>query len=125
MSLRARVFLTLALLLFLLAVVGGAGVVLLHGLGGRIDAILRENYDSVRAMERLNEAAERIDSAFRLALAGQKQEEGAHDLYDANWRLYREQLGIEKKNITILPEEERLVKERARLTHSYTVPPAP
>ncbi len=119
MSLRARVFLTLALLLFLLAVLGGAGVVLLHRLGGRIDAILRENYDSVRAMERLNEAAERIDSAFRLALAGQKQEEGAHDLYDANWRLYREQLGIEKKNITILPEEERLVKELDRLTDSY------
>jgi NtrC-family two-component system sensor histidine kinase KinB len=119
MSLRARVFLTLALLLFLLAVLGGAGVVLLHRLGGRIDAILRENYDSVRAMERLNEAAERIDSSFRLALAGPKQEKGAHDLYDASWRLYRDQLDIEKKNITILPEEERLVKELERLTDDY------
>jgi signal transduction histidine kinase len=119
MSLRARVFLTLALLLFLLAVLGSAGVVLLHRLGGRIDAILRENYDSVRAMERLNEAAERIDSSFRLALAGRKEEKGAHDLYDASWRLYEEQLDIEKKNITILPEEERLVKELQGLTDDY------
>src|SRR5260370_39680435 len=120
MSLRARVFLTLALLLFLLAVLGGAGVVLLHRLGGRIDAILRENYDSVRAMERLNEAAERIDSAFRLALAGQKQEEGAHDLYDANWRLYRGQLGIEKENITLLPAEDRLAKALDDRYHRQT-----
>jgi signal transduction histidine kinase len=120
MSLRGRVFFTLGLLLMLLAALGGAGVVLLHGLGGRIDAILRENYDSVRAMERLNEAAVRIDASFRLALVGRpKEEKHAHDRFDENWRLYREQLDIEKGNITILPEEARLVKELERLTDEY------
>ena len=112
-------FLTLALLLALLAILGGAGVVLLHRLGGRIDAILRENYDSVRAMERLNEAAERIDSSFKFALADRKQEKGARDRYRENWRVYREQLDVESKNITIFPEELRLVKELDRLTDDY------
>jgi len=67
-SLRGRILLTLFPLLALIAALGGGGVLLLRQLGGRIDLILRENYDSVRAMFRLNEAAERIDSAFQFAL---------------------------------------------------------
>ncbi len=101
----------------LLAVLGGAGVVLLHQLGGRIDAILRENYDSVRAMERLNEALERIESSFQLALAG--KEKDAKASFDENWERYDEQLRIEQNNITILPEEERLVRQLERLTEQY------
>ncbi|HEV3260652.1 MAG TPA: hypothetical protein VG013_27610, partial [Gemmataceae bacterium] len=73
LSLRARIFLTLVPLLVLLAVVGAAGVVLIYRLGGSIDAILRENYDSVVAMERLNEALERVDSSFQFALAGEER----------------------------------------------------
>ena len=53
---------------------GRAGVVLLYQLGGRADLILRENYASVQAMFRLNEAAERIDSGFQFALAGRQDE---------------------------------------------------
>jgi hypothetical protein len=56
LSLRSRIFLTLAPLLVLLAILGSAGAWLLYHLGGRIDVILRENYESVIAMERLNEA---------------------------------------------------------------------
>ncbi len=69
LTLRRRILLTLAPLLLLLAMLGSAGAVLLYRLGGRIDLILRENYDSVRAMSRLNEALERIDSSFSFALA--------------------------------------------------------
>ncbi len=69
-SLRSRIFLTLAPLLVLLAVLGSAGAWLLYDLGGRIDVILRENYESVLAMQHLNEALERIDSSFEFALAG-------------------------------------------------------
>jgi hypothetical protein len=70
LTLRQRILLTLLPLLVLLAVLGGAGVVLLHRLGGRIDEILRENYDSVRYMQRLDKAVERIDSSFQFAIAG-------------------------------------------------------
>ena len=73
MSLRARIYLTLAPLLVLLAMLGLTGVVLLNELGGRINAILRENYDSVRAMQQLNEALERIDSSFQFALLAQNR----------------------------------------------------
>ena len=69
LTLRQRIFLTLLPLVTLLAVLGGAGVVLLYRLGGRIDEILRENYDSVLYRERLGEALEQIDSSFPFALA--------------------------------------------------------
>src|SRR6516165_4713561 len=99
MSLRSRFFLTLAPLLIVLAGFGGAGVYVLSRLGGRIDAILRENYDSVRAMERLVRAAERIDLSFRLALAaGEKEADEAHRVYLDGWREYHEQLDIEERN---------------------------
>src|SRR5262245_36441313 len=98
-SLRTRIFLTLAPLLVLLAVLGAAGAWLLYHLGGRIDVILRENYASVLAMERLNEAVERIDSSFHLALAGEEQ--GARQQYEPNWQSYQDNLRVEQQNITI------------------------
>jgi PAS domain S-box-containing protein len=117
LSLRRRILLTLTPLLILLAVIGGAGAVLLLHLGNRIDEILRENYASVRAMEQLNEALERIDSSFQFALAG--EEKKAKKQFDDNWPSYDDQLDIEKRNITILPEEQTLVDELEKLTADY------
>jgi len=116
LSLRRRIWLTLVPLLLLLAVVGSAGAVLLYRLGGRIDAILRENHRSVIYMERLNEALERIDSSFQFALAG--REEQARQQYESSWKAYRENLQLERDNIT-LPGEQDLVEELTRLTESY------
>ena len=53
LTLQKRIVLTLVPLLALLLILGSAGVVLLYRLGTRVDAILRENYDSVIAMEHL------------------------------------------------------------------------
>jgi PAS domain S-box-containing protein len=108
--------LTLAPLLALIAGLGVAGVILLHQLGDRIDLILRENYDSVRAMFRLNEALERIDSAFQFALSG--RESDAREQYRDNWPLYDRQLEIERANIT-LPGEGDLVDRLTDLTREY------
>ena len=116
MSLRTRIYLTLTPLLLLLALLGGAGVVLIYRLGGRADAILRENYDSVRAMSRLNEALERIDSAFTFALAG--HEDYAVPQYRDHWPRYEEELRVEQKNIT-LPGEADLVARLTELTRQY------
>lgn len=115
-SLRWRILTTLLPLLLLLAVVGSAGAVLLHQLGGRIDAILRENYRSVIYMERLNEASERIDSSFQFALAG--REEQARQQYAANWEVFRDNLQKEKDNITLTGEAE-LVAQLSTLAEQY------
>src|SRR5262249_36948736 len=97
LSLRYRIVLTLLPLLALLALLGAAGAVLLYRLGGRIDLILRENYDSVIAMERLNEALERIDSSFQFALAGQEHQ--AREQYAKNQKPYDDALELERQNI--------------------------
>src|SRR5262245_21767429 len=102
LTLRRRIVLTLAPLIVLIAGLGAAGAVLLYRLSGRIDEILRENYVGVRAMERLNEALERIDSSFQFALAGLEAE--ARKGYQDNWKVYREQLEVERDNVTIYPE---------------------
>jgi signal transduction histidine kinase len=116
MSLRYRIVLTLLPLLALLALIGAAGAVLLHRLGGRIELILRENYDSVIAMERLNEALERIDSSFQFALAG--KEKLARDQFEQNQKPYDDALELERRNIT-LPGEQDLFDELSRLSDLY------
>jgi signal transduction histidine kinase len=116
LSLRYRIVLTLLPLLALLALLGGVGVVLLQQLGGRIDLILRENYDSVIAMERLNEALERIDSSYQFALGG--LEKDAREQYAQNWQPYDDALDLERHNIT-LPGEQELVDELVQLTDEY------
>jgi PAS domain S-box-containing protein len=116
LNLRQRIFLTLAPLLLLLMVLGGAGVVLLYRLGDSARAILRENYDSVLAMERLNEALERIDSSFQFALAGRPEE--ARRQYAKNWGAYYDSLKVEQENIT-LPGERELVEQLTALTQRY------
>jgi len=117
LSLRRRILLTIAPPLLLFTVLGVAGVLLLRELAYRIDAILRENYDSVRAMNELNEALERIDSAYQFALAG--EEEKARMSQAANWPLYDQQLAREKANITIFPDERILVEKLDELTRHY------
>jgi signal transduction histidine kinase len=116
MTLRQRLLLSLAPLVVLLALLGGVGIALLFRVSARIDLILKENYDSVVYMVDLNEALERIDSSFNLALLG--QEKAARAMYDRNWKEYRKQQRAEQENIT-LPGEAELVAELDRLTELY------
>src|SRR5580704_3542896 len=116
LSLRRRLLLMLAPLLALIAAVGGAGVALLSQLGGQADLILRENYASVRAMFRLNEALERIDSAFQFALTG--RDDDARQQFRVNWPMFDEQLRVEQNNIT-LPGEGELADRLTALSREY------
>src|SRR5215831_14468079 len=105
LTLRNRIILTIVPLLILLAILGGAGTLLIYRLGGSIDLILRENYASVVAMERLNEALERIDSSFQFALAG--EEEKARKQYADNWGPYRYNLHVNQENMKEASEKSK------------------
>jgi NtrC-family two-component system sensor histidine kinase KinB len=116
LSLRWRLVLILLPLLAVLGGLGVAGAVLLFRVGNSIDTILRENYESVLYMERLNEALERIDSSFQFALA--EREEEARKQYQDNWPLYDDNLKGEQRNITLDGEAE-LVARLEELTERY------
>src|SRR5262245_50923151 len=116
MTLRQRLVLTMTFLVVLLALPGGTGIALLYRVSNQIDLILRENYESVKFMVKLNEALERIDSAFNLALLG--KEEAARDAYRDKWEDYQTNLKGEQNNIT-LPGERELVEDLTRLTNLY------
>ena len=116
MTFRRRIIVALIPLLILLAVIGGTATVLIYRLGTGIDQILRENYDSVIFMRNLNEALERIDSSFQFALAG--RETDAYQQFEANWKLFDDNLKREQGNIT-LPGESELVDSLTTASKRY------
>jgi PAS domain S-box-containing protein len=127
-TLRQRILLTLLPLLVLLGILGSAGVLLLQQLGGSIDVILRENYNSVIAMQDLKEALERIDSSFQFMLVAQglqnPEEQDSltqHALkqFDTNWENYQRALATEQANVTIHPREDGLVDHLTEVTQIY------
>jgi len=121
MTLRTRILLSFVPLVVLLMGLGAIGLVQLNRTGGRIDAILKENYASVQAMFLLNEALERIDSSFQFALStqGTEKEHEAKTQFENNWQLLHKQFEIEEKNITIIPEEQLLVNQLRLLKDDY------
>lgn len=116
LNLRTRILATLLPLWLLLAVIGGAGMMLLLRLGGNIEVILKENYDSVLYMERLHEALERIDSSFQFALAGKAEK--AKQQFDLHWPAFEKSLDDERRNIT-LPGEQEQVDRLTKLSGLY------
>jgi signal transduction histidine kinase len=127
-SLRLRILLTLLAILVLVVVIGSAGALLLHRLGGSIDVILRDNYESIVAMHELKDALERMDAAFRVTLVaeslkepneGSRLEAKARQDFDKSWAAYQLALKKEQVNITILPTEDELFKQLQALTGRY------
>jgi PAS domain S-box-containing protein len=116
LTLRGRILMTLIPVLAVLVVLAACGFLVVSHLGGRANAILRENYDSVIAMERLRESVERIDSSFQFTLSG--EEAKARAQYEANWATYRDALRFEHGNITLAGEKE-LADELTVLTDRY------
>lgn len=115
MSLKYRLWLSFAPLLFLLALLGTGAVYSLGLVGNRIDEILRANYKSVEAMHGLNEALERIHAAFPEAIEGIPDAKGR---YEAAWTSFLKEYDLEKNNVTEAGEAD-LVARLGQATERY------
>jgi signal transduction histidine kinase len=116
MNFRKRIIVGMIPLLVLLLVLGGTGTILIYRLGHRVGYILRENYDDVVHMEQLNEALQRIDASFLLALDGREADATSH--YQTAWDSYNANLPGEQHNIT-LPGEGKLAKQLTAMSQRY------
>ena len=104
----------------LLAIVVGLGlwaIVMFLRLGGNIDVILRENYQSVLAAQNMKEALERMDSSLLFAIGGEEAR-GREQLVESRL-LFDKNYDAERGNITIHPREDQLVSELATLREKY------
>src|SRR5258708_38990324 len=81
-------------------------------LGGIIDVILRENYQSVLAAQNMKDALERMNSAAQFAIGG-RDDRGRRQF--AEFRpVFEKNLKIEQNNVT-LPGEQELADKLTRL----------
>ncbi|MGA3171081.1 MAG: ATP-binding protein [Chthoniobacteraceae bacterium] len=113
---RKRILISLLPLLALLVAVGCYAIVLFVRLGGSIDVIMHENYDSVVACQNMKESAERMDSALCFTLAGEWDR--ASRMYDENLPIFERNLQAELNNIT-LPGEGDLAHKVQNLHEQY------
>jgi NtrC-family two-component system sensor histidine kinase KinB len=104
-ALRDKLLLGLAPLLAIVVGLGAWAVAMLDHLGGRIEVILRESYESVLAAEGMKEALERIDSAAQFAINGQDRRAQAQ--FREYQPVFRRNLEKERRNVT-LPGERQL-----------------
>ena len=103
-TLRMKLMLGFLPLLAILIGLGLWAIVMFYGLGGNIDVILRENYRSVLAVERMKEALERMDSGLMFAFSGRAQQ--AREQFDKSKQEFDRQLDVEQHNITVAGEQD-------------------
>jgi NtrC-family two-component system sensor histidine kinase KinB len=116
MTLNRRLLLGTAPVLLIFLGVGIYAIFLFSKLGGAIDVILRENYQSVVASQNMKEGAAKMDSGLLLILGGEEQR--GRDLFNQNAPLFEENSNIELHNIT-LPGESALEAKVQQLHTKY------
>src|SRR5271155_583607 len=99
MTLNRRLLLGITPLLVIFLAVGIYAIFLFSKLGGAIDVILRENYQSVVASQNMKEAADRMDAGLLFMLGG--QEEKGKQLFQQYVPVFERNLNIETHNITL------------------------
>ena len=110
MTLRAKLLLAQAPLLAALAFLGVLCLVTVASIGSSAQHILRDNYRSVLATQRMKEAIERMDSGALFVIAGQR-EKGMQQAA-ASRKRFAAELQVEEDNIT-----ERGEADAARRLH--------
>ena len=116
MTLNRRLLLGISPILLIFLGVGIYAIFLFSKLGGAIDVILRENYQSVVASQAMREASDRMDSGLLFALGGQEQR--GKDLFLQSVPVFEKNLDVELHNIT-LPGEGDLANRVVQLHKTY------
>jgi len=116
-TLRQKIFVVFALLLMIAAIIGTQSIQRFNLLGRSIDVILKENYRSVVACQRMKDALERIDSGLLFILSGFVKE--GIDQIEENREQFKYALQQELNNLT-LPGESSHAYELKALYESYS-----
>jgi signal transduction histidine kinase len=104
MNLYRKLLLAQAPIALALAIMGGFSVAVVSYLGSHSQTILKDNYRSVLAAQRMKEAIERMDSAALFLVAGQN-EKGVQQA--AKYRpIFEAELKVQEGNITEAGEKE-------------------
>jgi two-component system, NtrC family, sensor histidine kinase KinB len=112
MSLRAKLLLAQAPLAVALALVCLLSVVTISSLGSHSQTILKDNYRSVLAVQRMLEALERLEDSASLVVLTALQDEGKQNVV-AYRRQFENELKVQEGNITEHGEGE--VTQRLRM----------
>lgn len=118
-TLRTKLLVGLTPLLVIMVGLGSWAVATLDHLGGRIDVILRENYQSVLAAEGMKEALERMDSASQFAING--QDDRAIQQHRQNLPVFQKNLEKEQRNVTLVEQGEQILSDKLTETYSRYV----
>ena len=102
--------------LAILLAVGAYAIFLFHKLGGAVDLILRENYQSVVSCQNMKEAAERMDSGLIYEADG--EDARGKQLFEQNAPAFAKNLDVELHNIT-LPGEGEMANHLSQLHQHY------
>jgi two-component system, NtrC family, sensor histidine kinase KinB len=104
MRLRTKLLLAQVPLALALLVLGIIAITTIGRLGLSSERILKDNYRSVLAAQRMKEAIERMDSAALFIALGRREE--GKQLAWRNRTIFEEELEIQRKNITEKGEQE-------------------
>ena len=112
MTLRAKLLLAQAPILAALLLLSVLHLWSVSAVGGAAQSILRENYRSVLAAQRMEDALERMDSSALFLLTGQRDK--AQLQLEANRKRFEIELRVEEGNITEPGEMEATAVLRQR-----------
>src|SRR5262245_7678287 len=104
MTLRSKLLVAQVPLIASLIVIAVVGRVFLADLGTSAQRILDDNFRSVLAVQRMTEAAQRMDTAALYIAAGRR--ERGEEITATNRRTFEEELRIQEGNITEPRERE-------------------
>jgi len=116
MTLNRRLLLGIAPILLIFLALGVYAIFLFSKLGGAIDVILRENYQSVVASQNMKEASEGMNSGLIFMLSG--EEERGKKLFHDSVPVFEKNSDTEAHNIT-LPGEGALESKVQQLHAQY------